>query len=92
LLHLASSLLRRARRLPFGAPGGSPCAGSPYTAMFTALRHDIHDLDQVSRICRASHESIFVLMGKVVEQAVIADMFVTPAKQETADDFEGRYG
>ena len=41
---------------------------------------------------RASHESIFMLMGKVVEHAATADMFVTPAKQETADYIEGRYG
>jgi ABC-type phosphate transport system ATPase subunit len=60
--------------------------------MFMALRHDIHDLDQVSRICRASHENTFMLMGKVVERAATADMFVTPAKQETADYIEGRYG
>ena len=41
---------------------------------------------------RASHESIFMLMGKVVEHAETAGMFVTPAKQETADYIEGRYG
>ena len=41
---------------------------------------------------RASHESIFMLMGKVVEHAATAEMFVTPARQETADYIEGRYG
>ncbi|MFQ5567777.1 MAG: phosphate ABC transporter ATP-binding protein [Paracoccaceae bacterium] len=41
---------------------------------------------------RASHECIFMLMGKVVEHAQTADMFVTPRRQETADYIEGRYG
>jgi phosphate transport system ATP-binding protein len=41
---------------------------------------------------RASEECIFMLMGKVVEHTVTEEMFVTPAKQETADYIEGRYG
>jgi len=41
---------------------------------------------------RASNECIFMLMGKVVEHAETATMFVTPAKKETADYIEGRYG
>ena len=41
---------------------------------------------------RASEECIFMLMGKVVEHRVTADMFVTPTHQETADYIEGRYG
>ena len=41
---------------------------------------------------RASEECIFMLMGKVVEHSDTADMFVTPAHQETADYIEGRYG
>ena len=41
---------------------------------------------------RASEECIFMLMGRVVEHAPTEDMFVTPAKQETADYIEGRYG
>jgi phosphate transport system ATP-binding protein len=41
---------------------------------------------------RASEECIFMLMGKVVEHTATEDMFVTPAKQETADYIEGRYG
>jgi phosphate transport system ATP-binding protein len=41
---------------------------------------------------RASEECIFMLMGKVVEHAATEDMFVTPAKRETADYIEGRYG
>lgn len=41
---------------------------------------------------RASEECIFMLMGKVVEHAPTEDLFVTPAKKETADYIEGRYG
>jgi phosphate transport system ATP-binding protein len=41
---------------------------------------------------RASEECIFMLMGKVIEHRATADMFVTPAHQETADYIEGRYG
>jgi len=41
---------------------------------------------------RASEECIFMLMGRVVEHAPTEEMFVTPAKQETADYIEGRYG
>ena len=41
---------------------------------------------------RASEECIFMLMGKVVEHALTADMFVAPSRQETADYIEGRYG
>ena len=38
---------------------------------------------------RASEECIFMLMGRVVEHTPTEDMFVTPAKQETADYIEG---
>jgi phosphate transport system ATP-binding protein len=41
---------------------------------------------------RASEECIFMLMGKVVEHADTAEMFVTPRHRETADYIEGRYG
>ncbi len=41
---------------------------------------------------RASNECIFMLMGKVIEHAETADLFVTPANKETADYIEGRYG
>jgi phosphate transport system ATP-binding protein len=41
---------------------------------------------------RASEECIFMLMGKVVEHSATDEMFVTPAKKETADYIEGRYG
>jgi len=41
---------------------------------------------------RASEECIFMLMGKVVEHSPTDEMFVTPARKETADYIEGRYG
>lgn len=41
---------------------------------------------------RASEECIFMLMGKVVEHADTAELFVTPKHRETADYIEGRYG
>jgi len=41
---------------------------------------------------RASEQCIFMLMGKVVEQAPTDELFVTPRQRETADYIEGRYG
>jgi len=41
---------------------------------------------------RASEECVFMLMGKVVEHADTAQMFVTPEHRETSDYIEGRYG
>jgi len=41
---------------------------------------------------RASEECIFMLMGRVIEHNRTDQVFVTPAKKETADYIEGRYG
>ena len=41
---------------------------------------------------RASEETIFMLMGRVVEHGVTGDLFFTPRHKETADYIEGRYG
>jgi len=41
---------------------------------------------------RASEETIFMLLGKVVEHRATDDLFFTPENQETADYIEGRYG
>jgi len=41
---------------------------------------------------RASDECIFMLLGKVIEQAPTQQLFVTPTDQQTADYIEGRYG
>ncbi len=41
---------------------------------------------------RASEECVFMLLGKLIEHSPTEEMFVTPAKKETADYIEGRYG
>jgi phosphate transport system ATP-binding protein len=41
---------------------------------------------------RASEECVFMLLGKIIEHSPTEEMFVTPAKKETADYIEGRYG
>jgi phosphate transport system ATP-binding protein len=41
---------------------------------------------------RASEETIFMLMGRVVEHGVTGELFFTPRHKETADYIEGRYG
>ncbi|MBF0276533.1 MAG: phosphate ABC transporter ATP-binding protein [SAR324 cluster bacterium] len=48
-----------------------------------------HNMAQARRV---SDESIFMLMGKLMEHAPTDQMFVTPACKETADYIEGRYG
>ncbi len=40
---------------------------------------------------RASDECIFMLLGKVIEHGITADLFVTPQNQETSDYIEGRF-
>jgi phosphate transport system ATP-binding protein len=41
---------------------------------------------------RASEETIFMLLGRVVEHRATDDLFLTPENKETADYIEGRYG
>ena len=41
---------------------------------------------------RASEETVFMLLGKVIEHRSTDDLFFTPEHQETADYIEGRYG
>jgi phosphate transport system ATP-binding protein len=41
---------------------------------------------------RASEETVFMLMGRVVEHGTTEDLFFTPRHKETADYIEGRYG
>jgi len=41
---------------------------------------------------RASDECVFMLMGRVVEHAKTETMFIAPARQETSDYIEGRFG
>jgi phosphate transport system ATP-binding protein len=41
---------------------------------------------------RASEETVFMLMGRVVEHRTTEEMFLSPHHKETADYVEGRYG
>ncbi len=41
---------------------------------------------------RASEETIYMLMGRVIEHRATDDLFLTPKHKETADYIEGRYG
>ena len=41
---------------------------------------------------RASEETIFMLMGRVMEHRATEDLFLSPLRLETADYVEGRYG
>jgi len=41
---------------------------------------------------RASEETAFMLLGRVVEHSTTEDLFLTPQDQQTADYIEGRYG
>tara|TARA_R110002094_G_scaffold53813_7_gene65161 strand:+ start:1463 stop:2281 length:819 start_codon:yes stop_codon:yes gene_type:complete len=41
---------------------------------------------------RASDECVFMLMGEVVEHTATEQMFVSPAKKETSDYIEGKFG
>jgi len=41
---------------------------------------------------RASEETAFMLMGRMVEHRRTDDLFLTPRERETADYIEGRYG
>ncbi len=41
---------------------------------------------------RASEETIFMLMGRVIEHRATEELFLTPEHKETADYIEGRYG
>ncbi|MCM2257909.1 MAG: phosphate ABC transporter ATP-binding protein [Vicinamibacteria bacterium] len=41
---------------------------------------------------RASDECIFMLLGKVIEHARTADLFLSPRETRTAEYIEGRYG
>jgi phosphate transport system ATP-binding protein len=41
---------------------------------------------------RASEETVFMLLGRVVEHRSTEDLFLSPQSRETADYVEGRYG
>jgi phosphate transport system ATP-binding protein len=41
---------------------------------------------------RASHETIFMLLGELIEHSRTEDLFLTPRNPKTAEYIEGRYG
>jgi len=41
---------------------------------------------------RASHETIFMLLGELIEHARTEDLFLTPRDSRTSEYIEGRYG
>jgi phosphate transport system ATP-binding protein len=41
---------------------------------------------------RASEETVFMLLGKVIEHGATEELFLTPEHNQTADYIEGRYG
>ena len=41
---------------------------------------------------RASEETVFMLLGKVIEHGDTEDVFLNPQHRQTADYIEGRYG
>ena len=41
---------------------------------------------------RASEETAFMMLGRVVEHSATEELFLTPRDQQTADYIEGRYG
>jgi phosphate transport system ATP-binding protein len=41
---------------------------------------------------RASEETVFMLLGKVIEHRTTEELFLTPKNRQTADYIEGRYG
>ncbi|MGM0669306.1 MAG: phosphate ABC transporter ATP-binding protein, partial [Gemmatimonadota bacterium] len=41
---------------------------------------------------RASEETVFMLLGRIVEHRATDEIFLTPQRKETADYIEGRYG
>ena len=72
-----------------------PEATSVVEELIWALRGDYSILivtHNMAQARRASDESVFMLLGKVIEHARTDDMFVTPQHRETADYIEGRYG
>jgi phosphate transport system ATP-binding protein len=46
----------------------------------------------VAQARRASEETAFMLMGRMVEHRATEELFLAPREQETADYIEGRYG
>ena len=48
-----------------------------------------HNMAQARRV---SHESIFMLLGELIEHSRTEDLFINPGDQRTAEYIEGRFG
>lgn len=72
-----------------------PAGTEAVEEMIRTLRGDYTILivtHNMAQARRASDECIFMLMGRVVEHGATDDVFANPAKTETSDYIEGRYG
>lgn len=72
-----------------------PAGTQAVEEMIGALRGDYTILivtHNMAQARRASDECVFMLMGRVVEHGATEDVFASPAKTETSDYIEGRYG
>lgn len=72
-----------------------PAGTEAVEEMIRTLRGDYTILivtHNMAQARRASDECVFMLMGRVVEHGATDDVFARPARAETADYIEGRYG
>jgi phosphate transport system ATP-binding protein len=72
-----------------------PAATEALEALIWGLRGDYTILmvtHNMAQARRASEHTAFMLLGRMVEHGLTHDLFLRPAKRETADYIEGRYG
>ena len=72
-----------------------PKATEALEALIWGLRGDYTILivtHNMAQARRASEHTAFMLLGRMVEHGPTLDVFLRPAKRETADYIEGRYG
>lgn len=72
-----------------------PKATEALEALIWGLRGDYTILivtHNMAQARRASEETAFMLLGRVVEHGPTEELFLRPREQETADYIEGRYG
>lgn len=72
-----------------------PAATEALEALIWGLRGDYTILivtHNMAQARRASEHTAFMLLGRMMEHGHTLDLFLRPAKRETADYIEGRYG
>ncbi len=72
-----------------------PKATEALEALIWGLRGDYTILivtHNMAQARRASEHTAFMLLGRMVEHGATQELFLRPAKRETADYIEGRYG